>query len=787
MNHGSRTARPRRGRRRPAGPPMRRHGNGLFRHAVLERLEPRLLLSADVGQPIDLGQPALFTVNQGPWRDAAIRYQYDADGAQVMHTTSGPRITLKTRPGSTPGAAEPSTPWDPARDSLTVALQFDDAVNVAPHGLDQAPTQDGSPAGESTAQPLDARAYGSVVYPDVYPGIDALTWAYDDSLKYEFHVAPGVDYRQIQLSYLGIEGLSIDTDGALRIETAAGELIDDAPFTYQDVGAARVEVPSRFVLLDDNSYTFQLGVHDTTLPLVIDPELEWGRFVGGSDADFGKDIATDAVGDAYAAGWTQSADDFPIIDPFGVSSDVLVGATVAKITHNGELDWSVRLGGNGVDFANAITVDIQGNVIVGGKTGSPDFPTFGAWDSSFSGSSDGWVAKFSAAGDLLWSTYLGGESGENLIDVATDFAGNIVVAGTTDSKLWRFRPADPLEPITGQSDIFIVKLNANGDVLWGHKFGGSALEQTNSVATNSLGEIFISGYLDGPTDFPTGSLAPSFAGERDAFLTKFTSEGGLEWSTFLGGTRRDLGFIAVDSQDNILMAGNTSSRDLPTPGGFDATYNAEQTCSNCADNMDGFVASFNSAGTLRWASYLGEFPKPIGYTAKKLVSRIAVDSDDNLVVGGRILAQFEKNRIDPAVDIHRIFVAKVLPQGNAVAQSYFGDDSNSTTDTLVASIAVDRADNIFATGTMQSVDGDFFGGQLIGGPLSGIRDGFVAKFGADTLPPPPATSHELFEFLAKDVAYRDWAEGDTVDLQQLGLDHAIVFTVDRAPQDSVAG
>ncbi len=756
------------------------------RHSSFEPLERRILLSANLPIP-DAGEPrALFSENVGQWPDASVRFQYQSTLARVLHTIDGPRIDLLARPE--PGADTGRFVAQSGQEQVesSIGLSFDGSSHVEPQGGDPVtmpgPWSDDGPHVSSA----DMVRYETIVYPDLYPGIDLQTWAYSDSLKYEFHVAPNADYRNIQLSYEGTQGISVSNDGTLRITTAAGELTDDAPYVYQDVGGSRVDVPGRFLVIDEDSYSFQLGVYDTDRPLVIDPEITWGRFIGGEFGEQGADVATDAVGNAYFAGSTTS-DDFPIIDPFGESSGVIGAATVSKVTHEGELEWSVRLGGRGAEFARAITVDIQGNVLVAGITRSPDFPTFGAWDSIFNGFDDGWLAKFSSAGDLLWSTFVGGVSTDILTDVATDLAGNIIVTGITQSESWRFgnRPA---EPINGTRDIFVVKLDPDGDLLWGHKFGGTQLniELPDSISVNSLGEIFIAGHVDSPTDFPTGNLSPSFSGWWDAFLTKFSPSGVLEWSTFHGGTglEDDLR-IAIDSTDQIVMTGITASLDLPTPGGFDTTYNASPPCADCIAGYDGFVAKWTPAGTLSWGSYLGEFPKPTGWLARKIVGDIAVDSEDNLIVAGSLSGKFDEHRRDPTVDLNRMYLSTVKSDGASAVHSYFGTDQFNNTNLNLASIAIDRADNILGTGSLGF--SDFFGDAQVGDPLNGFWDAMVVKFGAETPPPPPATSHGLFEFLAKDVAYRDWSEGNTVDLQQLGFHQSIVLTIDRVFRDNVTG
>jgi hypothetical protein len=134
-----------------------------------------------------------------------------------------------------------------------------------------------------------------------------LTWGHRDSLKYEFHVAPGADYRQIQVHYAGIAGLSLAGDGSLAVDLGNGwgSLVDDKPYVYQQIGGEKVEVAGRFVLLDQQTYAFEItGSYDTARELVIDPDLAWSTYLGreGDGHDIGYGIAVDPAGDAYVTG-----------------------------------------------------------------------------------------------------------------------------------------------------------------------------------------------------------------------------------------------------------------------------------------------------------------------------------------------------------------------------------------------------------------------------------------------------------------------------------------------------
>ncbi len=122
--------------------------------------------------------------------------------------------------------------------------------------------------------------YSSLVYREVYPGIDLVLPNGDGLLSYDFYLSPGEDPKKIRLSFRGQESIEIGEDGSLHIKTPIGELIHTGPFAYQERGGAREEVASSFVVLNDSTLGFEVEGYDPTYPLVIEPTLAWSTYGG---------------------------------------------------------------------------------------------------------------------------------------------------------------------------------------------------------------------------------------------------------------------------------------------------------------------------------------------------------------------------------------------------------------------------------------------------------------------------------------------------------------------------
>jgi len=370
--------------------------------------------------------------------------------------------------------------------------------------------------------------------------------------------------------------------------------------------------------------------------------LVYSTFIGGSGSDFGTGIAVDGTGAAYVTGYTDSAD-FPATT--GAISTTFSGtedAFVFKLNAAGTaLTYCTYLGGTAEDRATAIAIDSTGAAYVTGYTLSADFPTASAYQAANAGSKDAFVAKINAAGTtLVYSTYLGG-TGEDYADaIKVDSSNQAHVAGSTNSA--DYPTVNPCQSANaGGWDAFMATLAADGlSLVYSTYMGGAGddFARAIAVAADSASPNHVCAYITGttssddyPTAFPAGVTPQGvpyqalIKGNYDSFVTKvdpaLTTTATLVYSTYLGGEDFDQGnAIAVDSSNNVYVAGQTWSDSFPVKGSpFQAMLNG--LC-------DGFVSELNSTGsTLVTSSYLGG-------ADSDLVMGLALDSSNNLYVTG---------------------------------------------------------------------------------------------------------------------------------------------------------
>ena len=545
--------------------------------------------------------------------------------------------------------------------------------------------------------------YARVRYAEVYEGVELVYYGNQRQLEYDFRVAPGADARAVSLEFEGADKVELNEGGELLLKVGGETIRQPKPFVYQEAAGARREVECVYALAKDGRVGFDVGEYDASLPLVIDPVLVYSTYLGGSGGDQAWSVKVDSAGSAYVAGYTTSTN-FPTANALQAANAGFQDAFVAKINAAGTaLVYSTYLGGNGGDQARGLAIDSSGNAYVTGFTGSTNFPTANAFQ-------------------------------------AAQGAGN-------------------------SQDAFVTKLNAAGTALVYSSYlgGDGALEFGEDVAVDSAGNAYLTGVTNS-TNFPTANpIQAAHSGGGDVYITKINAAGNaLVYSTYLGGSDFDIAEgIAIDSSGNAVVTGDTRSTNYPTAnavqaangGGQDAlmskvnaagtalvystylggsaddqgesvavdsagnayvtgttnstnfpTANAFQSANGGVSvTQDAFVTKLNAAGNaFVYSTYIGGTGGEVGHG-------IAVDSAGNAYVTGGT----GSNTTFPtanAIQCARaggsdVFVTKLNTAGNALAYStYIGGSASSTTIELGRGIAIDSAGNAYVAGGTNSTD-----------------------------------------------------------------------------------
>jgi hypothetical protein len=543
--------------------------------------------------------------------------------------------------------------------------------------------------------------YGQVQYQNVYPGIDLVYHGSSQTqLEYDLVVNPGAHVGEIRLGISGVDSMSLDGQGDLVLHTATGDVVQQAPLVYQMIGGVQRSVSARYVLQNNGTIGFAVGGYDASLPLVIDPIIEYSTYLGGVNDSAARGIAADGLSGTFIAGSTTSTN-FPTTSgAFQSHSAGEADAFLAELNAQGNaLMFSTYFGGSGGDFANGIAFEPVGNIFITGETTSTDFPTLNplqATHGADNGGTNAFVASFNFQGVLRYSTYLGGTGSDAGNAIAVNSSGNAYVTGSTTST--DFPVASPLfsrhAADGGQSDAFVTELNTTGNAaIYSTYLGGVGSDAGQGIAVDSSGDAFVAGYT-GSSDFPTlAALQSSLRGTTDGFVTKLNPTGtGIDFSTYLGGSSDDRALaIALDSNGNPVIAGFTQSTNFPTVSPYQPTLHGAQNA---------FATKLTTTGNAYiFSTYLGGSGTDAG-------NAVALDPSDNIYVAGQTNSSDFPTALP--VQAHRAstsgndaFVAKLASNGSGLAYSTYLGGSG---DQEAFAVATDSTGDAFVAGATLSSD-----------------------------------------------------------------------------------
>jgi hypothetical protein len=512
---------------------------------------------------------------------------------------------------------------------------------------------------ESSPEGVERPHFGRVRYRDLYPGIDLIFHVDRGSLEFDLELAPGADPDLIRMHYETASARLIP-NGEIRAQSGDLTVFQKPPVVHQVVNGTVVPIATHYVLRDTGAFGVRLDRYNPALPLTIDPVLTissvvggqgydvayamgvdasgsiyvagetdsltfWGTgrrsnrdafvmklnstgstilyatYLGGSGLDSARGIAVDSAGNAYIVGTTNSTN-FPATSgAVGKSNAGFEDAFVFKLSSNGSIVYSTMVGSSGSDLGLGIAADGSGNAYITGQT-TGSFPvTTSAFQTTYRGNTNCYVAKLNAtASALVYSTYLGGSSQNICRGIAVDASGNAYLAGVTYSTDFPIQ-GGVQSALRGSADAFVAKLNPAGSALVYSTFlGGDGFDEANAITVDPSGAAYVAGDT-GSWNFPvtSGAYQSANKGGYDAFVVKLAPAGNvLNFATLLGGNYADAAYaVAVDSAGRTFIAGHSNSFDLPV----------QQAAQGSIGGMfDGFTAAFDPTGsTLLYSSYIG--------------------------------------------------------------------------------------------------------------------------------------------------------------------------------------
>jgi len=466
---------------------------------------------------------------------------------------------------------------------------------------------------------------------------------------------------------------------------------------------------------------------------------------------------------------------------------LLIGATLplaaeGNIVKSYELalvsSYTTYIGGSGGEDATKVAFDNEGNTILIGQTPSEDFPvTDNAFQSEYGGGPwDGFVAKFSSSGELLFSSYIGGWGYEHVTTVIADATNNIVLAGTTGSSNFAVTANAMDSTFGGMNDGFIMRIAPNGTLLYSTFFGGSGEDWIYGLEFDADQNLMFGGFTSSTGLATGGTFQTTLQGSNDAFIARLSVDGSsIQMFSYVGGTSDDRCWsMTIDSAYNYIISGITSSSNYPvTPNAFQdsSTVGGDAILSKLSYNgslllystlvggndddlgigididsedsilftgytesndlavenamqitygggpADIYLAKFNVSGSLQFLTYIGG--SGIDYAWD-----LRVNSNDEIILVGRTSSSNYpafNGLNDTFSGMFDAIATRISPDGQSIlASSFIGGESTD----IGEGIAIDSDDNVVITGRTASTDFPVTSGAYQD-EIAGSTDSFV--------------------------------------------------------------
>jgi hypothetical protein len=578
---------------------------------------------------------------------------------------------------------------------------------------------------DSSAWLRAAPRFDSVVYRDLWPGIDLRVYGSADGVEFD-----AIVHRGARPSRIGFETTSgrlvLDPSGAASWADAGLTL--HAPVLYQADGGRQRPVAGRFRLGGDGRLGFDVGSYDRQRDLTIDPVLARSTYLGGNGAasgspidgvvgDFGYNVARDSSGNTYVVGFTGSAN-FPHVHPVATAALGNEDAFVAKFDASGVPQFVSVIGGSKLDRFVGVSIGSDGSIYLSGYTQSTDLPTTaGVFAHDYPNDTQAFnlcsfAVKLNPAGDAVdYCTYVGGGYSDVTYRIAAAADGSAYLGGYTylstyGGKLRRFGAPGGLDGLVLELDP------AGSELVFVDAIGGAGQDVFNDLKLDAEGRVYFAGYTNS-LDFPatagayqtTCACDPASApNDQSGVLGRLSADGSaIEFATYLAGSETRVAAVAPDGLGGMWATGATSDRSF-------ALFGEPAQDSFGAGTLDGFVVHTDADGrSLLYASFLGS-STPAPAVASNIGGRgIATNSSASAiyVCGGVGAAPQALPTLSPISGGDHFrggqsdgFVAALDRTGKLLFSSYFGGGG----DDGLNKIAADNCGNVSAVGQTTSAD-----------------------------------------------------------------------------------
>tara|TARA_R110002049_G_scaffold679_9_gene4020 strand:- start:4699 stop:6282 length:1584 start_codon:yes stop_codon:yes gene_type:complete len=276
--------------------------------------------------------------------------------------------------------------------------------------------------------------------------------------------------------------------------------------------------------------------------------IEWQNTIGGSDPDFLVSVSETNDGGFFLAGYSRS----------NVSGDKTENSKggldywVVKVSNLGEVQWDRTIGGDENEFLQAAIQTIDGGFLFGGVSYSN---ASGDKSENRMGVSDFWLVKLNASGQLEWENTIGGDGADVLTSIIEATDGGFVIGGESDSDI----SGDKTEDAIGETDMWVLKTDNTGNVLWQNTIGGNEEEIVNSIEKTADGGFILGGFSNSNI---SGDKTEDARGSYDFWIVKIKDTGTIQWDKTIGGSEDDRLHSIYENNSGGYVLGGYSFSDI---------------------------------------------------------------------------------------------------------------------------------------------------------------------------------------------------------------------------------
>lgn len=521
-----------------------------------------------------------------------------------------------------------------------------------------------------------AKTYQVITYKNIYRGID-IRYFMDEgaNLKYDFIVHPGANVSDIALRYSGADRLEV-RKRELIVSTSLGKNRSLRPYTYQVGDSGKTQVECRYEL-KDNVVRFRTGDYDKNRVLVIDPTLIFFTYSGSTATNYGF-TATYGPDGSFFGGGIVFGQGFPT-SPGAYSQTFNSGEYdigIIKLSADGRNRiYATYIGGSGVDQPHSLVSDGQGNLVIAGRTNSPNYPVVPARNTSVSGQGGGYdiiVTKLSADGSSLIGSMRIGGAGDDGVNIGD----------------------------RSQQNSASLRRNYGDDAR-------------SEVLLDPAGNIYVASCTKSGNGFPTtpGAFMRTTPGGQDGVLMKLNpSCQSILFSTLLGGSEDDAAYVvAIGLNNDVYVAGATKSNNfqgIPSSGVIQPQF--------AGGEIDGFVLELNNTGTaVMSGTYVGtdKIDEVYGLDVDKLgFPYLMGTTNGNMPV---------KNALFSVAGSKQFIWKMEKDLSNTIYQTIYGSPNANVPNISPTAFMVDRCENVYVSGWGGKANSHYSGGNVTGMPVAG--------------------------------------------------------------------